>query len=68
MGTTSRQVETKASAKELTLGELREFIASLDQAGAANTTPIRGRANWNGTLKSVRATAVRFGDPARPNR
>ncbi|MCW2904126.1 MAG: hypothetical protein JWO67_6391 [Streptosporangiaceae bacterium] len=57
-----RHVAVQATAKKLTLGELREFIDELDQAGAANSTVIKGRVNWGGTIKSLEATAVRFGD------
>lgn len=62
MGTTSRHVETSTTGKALTLGELREFVAALDHAGAANTTPIKAIVRWGGGLKKLSATAQRFGD------
>ena len=48
----------------MTLGELREFIGALDLAGAADSTVISGRVNWGGTIKSLKASAVRLGDSA----
>jgi hypothetical protein len=65
MGAISRKVEVKAAGKTLTLAELREFVEDLDRAGAVGTTVIGGRVNWGGTLKSVWATAIRFGDSVR---
>ena len=59
----SRHVEATARNGKLTLGELREFIAELDKAGAANATVIKGRVNFGSTVRSLSADAVRFGDP-----
>ena len=59
----SRLVETKAQDGTLTLGELRAFVAELDQAGAADTTKIEGTIRFGGGIKSLKATAERFGDP-----
>jgi hypothetical protein len=56
-----RDVEAKADTGKMTLGELREFVSALDRAGAATSTVISGRVNWGGTVKSLKATAVRFG-------
>jgi hypothetical protein len=58
-----RTVTAKAQGKVMTLGELRAFVAELDQAGAAETTPIKAHLNWGSGLKSLEAAAVRFGDP-----
>lgn len=50
----------------LTLGELRNFIARLDEEGAAECTPLRGRTSFRGRrLVGITATIVRFGDPER---
>jgi len=57
-----RTVEIKAADGRITLGELREFIAGLDHAGAADSTVIGARVTMGGALKSLKATAVRFGD------
>lgn len=65
---TSRNVRRDADDKHLTLGELHKFIGDLDEAGAAESTVISGRVNWGGTLRSVWATAVRFGDTAPSSR
>lgn len=47
----------------LTLGELREFIARLDAEGAAESTPLSGRASFRGRrLLRLTAGVVRFGD------
>lgn len=64
----SRDVEAKAGGADgkMTLAELREFVAGLDQAGAAEATLISARVTFGGALKSVKATAVRFGDPVQP--
>ena len=59
----SRHVEANAENGKMTLGDLRQFVAELDQAGAADTTVIRARVTFGGVLKSVAADAVRFGDP-----
>lgn len=62
---TSRAVEARAAkGKSLTLGDLREFVQVLDDAGAANSTPIDGACTIGGHLKALKASAVRFGDPA----
>jgi hypothetical protein len=58
-----RHVEVKAQDGSMTLGELRAFVAELDQAGAAETTTIEGTVRWGGGVKSLKATAERFGDP-----
>lgn len=57
-----RHVEVKAQDGTLTLGELRAFVAELDEAGAAETTTIDGTVRVRGGVKSLKATAVRFGD------
>jgi hypothetical protein len=58
-----RTVEAKGSASgKVTLGDLRAFIAEMDQAGAADTTPVKATVTFGGALKSLKATAVRFGD------
>ena len=58
-----RTVEAKGSAEgKMTLGDLKEFVAEMDQAGAANSTPIEATVMWRGALKSLKATAIRFGD------
>jgi hypothetical protein len=59
-----RTVQATAKDRALTLGELREFIGELDHAGAAETTPIEARVTMRGGIKSMMATAVRFGDPS----
>ena len=59
----ARRVEAVARDKQMTFADLREFTAELDQAGAADSTVIKARVNFNGTLKSLTAEAVRFGDP-----
>ena len=66
-----RTVEAKGSADgKMTLADLKEFVAEMDQAGAANTTPIEATTTWRCALKSLKATAIRFGDgitrPAQP--
>jgi hypothetical protein len=60
---TSREVTVKAQDGTVTLGELKAFVAELDNAGAANTTPISGTARFGGGIKTLKATAIRFGDP-----
>jgi hypothetical protein len=60
---TSRTVETTAADGTMILGELRAFIHELDNAGAAESTRIEGRVSMKGGVKSLKATAVRFGDP-----
>lgn len=58
-----RNVGVKAAKDgKLTLGELRQFVAELDEAGAAESTLISGRVGWHGTVKSLSAVAIRFGD------
>ena len=57
-----RRVEATAASKDMTLGEIREFVAELDRAGAAEETVVKARVNFSGTLKSLTADAVRFGD------
>jgi hypothetical protein len=59
---TSRRVETKAEDGTLTLRELRAFVADLDADGAAETTKIEGTVRFGGGVKSLKATAERFGD------
>jgi hypothetical protein len=54
---------TAGDGSRMTLGDLRAFIAELDQAGAAETTPVSGRVSFGGYVKELKATAVRFGDP-----
>lgn len=48
----------------LTLGELRDFIARLDDEGAAESTPLSGKTSFRGRRLLLRLTAdiVRFGD------
>jgi hypothetical protein len=58
----SRHVEAAAPNGKMTLADLREFVAELDKAGAADTTVIKGRVNFGGTVRSLSADAVRFGD------
>ena len=60
---TSREVTVKAQDGTVTLGELRAFIGELDQAGAAESTPISGTVRFGGGIKTLKATAIRFGDP-----
>jgi hypothetical protein len=48
-----------AGAAAMTLADLRQFVAELDQADAASDTPIEASVTWGGQLKSVKATAVR---------
>ena len=65
MGTTRTGpvVRTLPGGKRMTLGEIRSFVAEMDQAGAADTTQIGARVNFGGWLRELKATAVRFGDP-----
>jgi hypothetical protein len=60
---TDRTVTATAHDGKMTLGELRAFIAEMDQAGAAETTPVTARVSWGGWVKELKASAVRFGDP-----
>jgi hypothetical protein len=60
---TERQVTAKADGDVMTLGELKAFIAELDEAGAADTTTLQVRVGWGQKLRSITATVVRFGDP-----
>lgn len=47
----------------LTLGELRNSIARLDDEGAAESTPLSGRTSFRGRrLLRITADVVRFGD------
>lgn len=64
MGDTTRQVRIYAIKGEppLTLGNLRQFIADLDQSGATDDTPVKARVSWRGWLRELSASAVRFGD------
>jgi hypothetical protein len=48
--------------KELTLADVRAFVAEMDQAGAADSTPVNGAVTLRGRLKELRASAVRFSD------
>jgi hypothetical protein len=57
-----RTVEVKAKDGTLTLGELRAFVAELDQAGAAEITKIEGTVRFRGGVKSLKAAAERFDD------
>lgn len=58
------EVQAEGERRQLTLGEVRAFVAEMDQAGAADSTVVCGRLNWRGqSLRSLWATAVRFGDP-----
>lgn len=51
-----------AKGEKLTLGDLRSFVGEMDQAGAADSTPVSARASFGGWLQELKATAVRFGD------
>ena len=63
MSVTSRVVEARAAkGEQLTLGDLREFVATLEKAGAADSTPILALAGWRGRLRNLKASAVRPGD------
>lgn len=64
---TDRTVTATASAddKRMTLGELRSFIGEMDQAGAAESTPVSARVTFGGWLRELKATAQRFGDDDR---
>lgn len=57
-----RVVEAKAQDGTMTLDEVRAFVAELDSAGAAGATPVNATVRFGGGLKSLKATAVRFGD------
>jgi hypothetical protein len=59
---TSREVTVKAQSGIVTLGELRAFIAELERAGAADSTEIKGTVRFGSGIKTLTATAVRFGD------
>lgn len=60
----NREVTAAAQdGKRMTLGDLRAFVAEMDQAGAADTTRVSGRVTFGGWVKELKATAVRFGDP-----
>jgi hypothetical protein len=54
---------SSGSAGKLSLGDVRAFVAEMDQAGAAESTLITATVRWGGWLKSLKATAARFGDP-----
>jgi hypothetical protein len=54
---------TALDGRRMTLAELRAFVAEMDQAGAAETTPVGARVSWGGGLKELKASAARFGDP-----
>jgi hypothetical protein len=60
---TSREVTVKAQDGTVTLGELRAFVAELDHAGAAESTSILATVRFGGGIKTLKATAIRFGDP-----
>lgn len=62
---TSRDVTVKAQNGTVTLGELKAFVAELDHAGAVNTTPISATVRFGGGIKTLKATAIRFGDPVK---
>lgn len=51
-----------AKGEKLALGDLRSFVAEMDQAGAADSTPVSARASFGGWLQELKATAVGFGD------
>lgn len=60
----NRNVSAAAEdGKRMTLADLRAFVAEMDQAGAAEETPVSARIAWGGWVKELKATAVRFGDP-----
>jgi hypothetical protein len=59
----SRLVEIRADkGEQLTLSDLRRFIAELDNTGAADTTPIAATVGYAGKLRGLQARAVRLGD------
>lgn len=59
----SRHVEaTAGKGEQLTKADLRAFLQSLDDAGAAESTPISGRVSPRGKLRQLSASAIRFGD------
>ena len=51
---------------KLTLGDLRSFVGEMDQAGAADTTPVGATVSFGGWLRELKATAERFGDRESP--
>lgn len=63
LATRERHLLAASRHATLTLGELRDFIARLDAEGAAESTPLSGKASWRGR-RVLRLTAhvVRFGD------
>lgn len=58
-----RLVSVKGSS--LTLADVRAFVAEMDAAGAADSTPVDGAVTLRGRLKELRARAARFGDDDR---
>lgn len=55
---TSRTVEAKAADGTMTLAELRAFIAELDDARAAESTPVSATVRFGGGLKGLKATVA----------
>lgn len=47
-----------------TLGDLRKFIAEMDDCGAAEISEISAKLGWLGTIVRLESTVVRFGDKA----
>lgn len=64
-----RSVEVKREdGGQMTLADVREFVAEMDAAGATEGTPITATIGWTGSkLKALKATAVRFGDKVPDN-
>lgn len=53
---------TSSGGRKMSLGDLKEFVAEMDAAGASNSTPIAGRVAFGGGLKALKAVAIRVGD------
>jgi hypothetical protein len=63
LATRKRHLLAASSHATLTLGELRDFIARLDAEGAAESTPLSGKATFRGRrLLRITADIIRFGD------
>ena len=63
LATRKRYLLAASRHATLTLGELRDFIARLDDEGAAESTPLSGKTSFRGRrLLSLTADIVRFGD------
>jgi hypothetical protein len=59
-----RTVEIRAPRRHaVVLGDLRRYITEMDQAGAPDSTPLKGRHSpWRGWLTVITAFAVREKD------